>query len=100
MSSLEQIAARRAALIERAAHQRAELGAVCSQLQRPVAIFDKGYAVACKIKSHPGVVMGATAALALILIKRGALGTLADVAVRAARFAMPVARFWLARKNK
>ena len=99
MSSLEQIAARRAALIERAAHQRAEFAVACSQLQRPAAIFDKGYAVACRIKSHPSIAMGATAVLALILIRRGALGALAGVAVKAARFVMPVARFWLARKK-
>ncbi len=99
MSSLEQIAARRAALIERAAHQRAALGECYRQFERPAALFDKGYAVARKIKSHPGVAMGATAALAAILLKRGMLGSLADVAVKAARFVMPVARFWLARRK-
>jgi len=99
MSSLEQLAARRAALIERAAYQRTELGAVCSQFQRPAAIFDKGYAVACKIKSHPGIAMGAAAALAAILLKSGTLGSLAGVAAKAARFVVPLARFWLARNK-
>lgn len=99
MSSLEQIAARRAALIERAAHQRAELGAVCSRFQRPAALFDKGYALAGKVKSHPGIAIGATAALSLILLKRGTLGSLVGIAAKAARYAMPMARFWLARKK-
>jgi hypothetical protein len=98
MSNLQQIVAHRTALVEKAARQRAELGAVCSQFQRPAAIFDKGYAVASKIQSHPGIVMGATAALALVLIKRGVLGKLVGVAAKAASFAMPVVRFWLSRK--
>jgi hypothetical protein len=94
MSNLQQIAARRAALIEKAAHQRAELGALCRQFHRPAAMFDKGCAMACRIKSHPGLVIGATAVLALILIKRGAVGKLAGVAVKVAKFAVPVARVW------
>ena len=98
MSNLEQIAARRAALIERAAHQRDQLGAVCSQFQRPAAIFDKSYAMACRIKSHPGIAIGATSVLALVLIRRGAIGKLASVAVKAAKFVVPFARFWLSRK--
>jgi hypothetical protein len=99
MNSLQQIAIRRATLIKRAAQERAELGAVCGQFQRPVALFDKGYAIASKIKEHPGIAMGATAALSLILLKRGTLGSLIGVATKAAKFAMPVARFWLARKR-
>lgn len=97
MSNLQQIATRRAALIERAAQQRAELGAICGQFQRPAAMFDKGYAMACGIKSHPGLALGATALLALVLIKRGA-GKMAEFAVKIAKFAVPVARFWLLRK--
>lgn len=98
MSNLQQIATRRAALIERAAQQRAELGAICGQFQRPAAMFDKGYAMASGIKSHPGLALGATALLALVLIKRGAIGKVAEFAVKIAKFAVPVARFWLLRK--
>ncbi len=98
MNNLQQIAARRAALIAQAARQRAELGALCGQLQRPAALFDKGYAVASRIKSHPGIALGATAALAIILIKRGVLGKLAGVATQAVRFASPALRFWWSRK--
>jgi hypothetical protein len=94
MSNLQQIAARRAALIDRAAHQRAELGDACSQFQRPAAMFDKGYAMARRIKSHPVLAIGAVAVLTLVLIKRGAVGRLTGVAVKAVQFAVPVARFW------
>lgn len=99
MNSLQQIAVKRATLIKRAAQEREELGAVCGQFQRPVALIDKGYAIASKIKEHPGIAMGATAALSLILFKRGALGSLVGVAAKAAKYAMPMARFWLARKK-
>lgn len=98
MNNQQQIVARRNALIEQAARQRAELSAVCSQFQRPAALFDKGYAVAGKIKSHPGIALGATAALAVILVKRGLLGKLVGVATQAARYALPVVRFWWTRK--
>jgi hypothetical protein len=99
MNSLQQIAVRRATLIKRAAQERAELGAVCGQFRRPVALFDKGYAIASKIKEHPGIAMGATAALSLILLKRGTLGSLVGIAAKAVKYAMPMARFWLARKK-
>jgi hypothetical protein len=98
MSNPEQIAAQRAALIERIAFQRAELGAIYSQFQRPAAIFDKGYALACGIKSHPGIAIGASAVLALALIKRGVIGKLACVSAMTAKFVVPIARFWLSRK--
>lgn len=98
MSELEQIAERRRALIERAALQRSELGDVYRRFQHPAALFDKGYAMACRIKSHPGIALGAAAVLVLVLIKRGALGKLAGVAVKTARFVVPIARFWLSRK--
>lgn len=96
MNNLEQIAARRAALIEQAAHQRAELGAVYSQFQRPAAIFDKGYAIARGIKAHSGLVIGAVATL--VLIRPGAIGKLARYVMTAARFATPVMQSWLTRK--
>lgn len=98
MNNLQQIVARRNALIEQAARQRAELSAICSQFQRPAALFDKGYAVAGKIKSHPGIALGATAALAVVLVRRGMLGKLVSVAAKTARFALPAVRFWWSRK--
>lgn len=99
MNSLQQIAIRRAALIKRAAQERAELGAACGQFQRPVVLFDKGYTIARKIREHPGIAIGATAALSLVLLKRGALGSLGGIATRVVKYAMPMARFWLARKK-
>lgn len=100
MSSLQEITARRAMLVEQAARQRVELGAVYGNFQRPAAWVDKGYAVAKTIKSHPGVALGAAAMLAAVLVKRGSLGQLAGIAVKVARVAVPVARFWLARRNR
>lgn len=99
MNNLQQIVARRAALIERSTRQRAELETVCSRFQRPAAMFDKGYAMARKVKSHPGIMLGAAALLALVLAKRGALGTLAGAAVKVAKVAVPVVRFWWARRK-
>lgn len=97
-NKLDKIAARRVVLIERAAHQRAELEALCVKFKQPAALFDKGYAVASKVRAHPGIAMGAATVLALILIKRGLIGKLAGFAVKTARVAVPVARFWLSRK--
>lgn len=96
MNKLEQITARRTALIERAAQQRAELAAVYNQLQRPAAIFDKGYAVARGIKSHAGIAIGAAAAL--VLARPHVIGKVAGGVMKAAKFAMPVVQFWLSRK--
>lgn len=96
MNKLERIAARRAALIERAALQRAELGAAYGRFQRPAAFFDKGYAIARGIKSHSGIVIGAAAAL--VLVRPRAIGKLAGCFMKAAKFAMPVVQFWLSRK--
>ena len=98
MNNLEQIVARRAALVQQAAHQRAQLGAVFSQFQRPATIFDQGYAVARKIKSHPGVAMGTVALLALVLIKQGLIGKVAAMALNVAKFVAPVGRVFLSRK--
>lgn len=96
MNNLELIAARRAALIEQAACQRAELGAVYSQFQRPAAIFDKGYAMARAVKAHSGLAVGAAAAL--LLFRPGSVGKLARFVMKAAKFVTPVMQLWLSRK--
>jgi len=44
--------------------------------------------MARSIKSHPGIAIGATFLLGLVVIRRGAIGKLAGVAVKAARFAL------------
>lgn len=96
MNKLDLIAARRADLIERAARQRAELGAVYSRFQHPAAIFDKGYAIARGVKSHSGIVIGAAAAL--ILVRPRAIGKLTGIVMKAVKFAAPVVQLWLSRK--
>lgn len=97
MNNLQQIVTRRAALVQQAEHQRAELGAVLSQFQRPAAIFDQGYALARKIKSHPGVAMGTVALLLLVLIKQGLISKVAAIVLNAAKLVAPVGRVFLSR---
>ncbi|HEY3327762.1 MAG TPA: YqjK family protein [Novimethylophilus sp.] len=98
MSRLQQLAARRAVLIERAARQRAELGECLHRLERPAGIFDKGYALARAVRSHPAIALSTAMAAIFLLRKHLAVGRFAGAALSAAKMGMSLAKWLPSRK--
>ena len=98
MSRLQQLAARRANLIDLAAQQRIKLGELSRQLERPASIFDKGYAVVRSVRSHPKLVLAGFIAV-FFLRKRISIGKLTKAALTAARLGISVAKMLPSRKS-
>jgi hypothetical protein len=67
--NLQKVAARRAMLLQRIAQQRIELGELAQSLQGPASFFDKGYALAQKVRQHP-ILMWGSALLGLIVFRK------------------------------
>lgn len=88
MNRLQQLAAHRAALIERAAQQRSEASKIFGRFERSAAIFDKGFAVVRGIRSHPVIAMSVGLAAVFYLRKHAAVGRIAGVALTALRIGM------------
>lgn len=99
MSRLQQLAARRASLVEQAVQQRAELGAWYRRLERPVGLFDKGYALACGIRSHKFMLVMAGTAAMFLLRKKPVFVMLAGSALAAARYGMSLVKLLTVFKN-
>jgi len=99
MNHAQQLAKRRALLIERAAQQRIELAEWSRQLERPASFFDKGYALARSIRSHPVLVMGAGLVAIAFLRKSKFFVKFAGVVMTAARIGTPLAKWLLLRKS-
>ena len=89
---LQEVAARRATLLQRIAQQRAELGVQAQSLRRPARLFDKGYTLAQKIRLHHKLVLG-TALLSLIVFRKHLPITKMGVT------ALTVASWWLSFKK-
>ena len=68
-TSLIEIREKRARLIERAARERDDLGRGIAALSVPIAVVDRGLAVARYLKAHP-VIVAAAAALVIALQPR------------------------------
>jgi hypothetical protein len=99
MSRLQQLAERRAGLIQRAAQQRAEASELFRRLERSAAIFDKVCAVARGVRSHPAIALSAGLAAAFYLRKYVAVGRLTGAALTALRIGMSFARILPPRKR-
>ena len=67
---LEQINARREQLLARSAAQRDELALLLAPLKGPLAVADRGVAVAQYARAHPGLVVIAAAIVVVISPKR------------------------------
>jgi hypothetical protein len=67
---LAQIHARRERLIVKAAAQREEVALLLVPWQTPLAIADKGVAVASYVRGHPEIVLIAVAALVVLSPRR------------------------------
>lgn len=98
MSRLQQLAERRALLIDRSAQQRSALGDCYRQLQKPAGLLDKGLALLRSARHHPGLVLGAGVAAAYLLRKQISFARIASLATTAMRWGMPLASFLLERK--
>ena len=89
---LQEVAARRATLLQRIAQQRVELGMQVQSLRRPASLFDKGYTFAQKIRQHPRLVLG-TVLLSLIVFRKRLPITKMSVS------ALTIASWWLSLKK-
>ena len=89
---LQEVAARRATLLQRIAQQRVELGMQVQSLRRPASLFDKGYTLAQKIRLHPRLVLG-TVLLSLIFFRKRLPITKMSVS------ALTIASWWLSLKK-
>ena len=67
---LAQIYARRERLVAKAAAQRDEVALLLTPWAAPLALADKGVAAATYVRAHPGLVLAAAAALAVLSPKR------------------------------
>jgi hypothetical protein len=67
---LAQIHARRERLVAKAAAQRDEVALLLTPWAAPLALADKGVAVATYVRAHPGLVLAAVAALVVLSPKR------------------------------
>lgn len=67
---LAQIHARRERLVAKAAAQRDEVALLLTPWEAPLALADKGVAAATYVRDHPGLVLAAAAALAVLSPKR------------------------------
>jgi hypothetical protein len=95
----QQLAVRRALLIERAARQRVELADLSRQLERPAGFFDKGYALARSIRSHPALALG-TGAVAISLLRRSPfVGKFAGIALTTAKIGISLAKWLMQRRS-
>jgi len=99
MNHAQQLAERRALLIERAAQQRIELAECSRQLERPAGFFDKGYALARSIRSHPALAMGAGLIAMTFLRKRNFFVKFAGATLTAAKIGIQLAKWLLLRKS-
>ena len=99
MNHAQQLAERRALLIERAAQQRIELAECSRQLERPASFFDKGYALARSIRSHPALVMGAGLVAIIFLRKSNFFVKFAGAIMTAAKIGIPLSKWLLLRKS-
>ena len=66
-----ELAARRARLVERSHHQRAELARRLEPLQAPLALIDRARAGMTEALRHPAWIAGGVAALVVLLRTRG-----------------------------
>jgi YqjK-like protein len=67
---LAQIHARRERLLAKAAAQRDEVALLLAPWQAPLAVADRGVAVATYLRAHPSIVLVAVAALVVLSPKR------------------------------
>jgi hypothetical protein len=67
---LAQIHARRERLLARAALQREEVALLLKPWHAPLAVADRGIAVAAYVRAHPSIVIVAVAALVVLSPKR------------------------------
>lgn len=95
----QQLAARRALLIERAAGQRFELAEWSRQLERPAGFFDKGYALARGVRSHPVLALGAGLVAINFLRNSSFPGKFAGITLAAAKIGISLAKWFLLRKS-
>jgi hypothetical protein len=70
MMSIQEVEARRTLLLERIAQQRGDLQTLTQSLARPLSFFDKGYAIAQKIRQQPKFTLAAALAAAFVLRKK------------------------------
>jgi hypothetical protein len=95
----QQLAVRRALLIERAAQQRMQLAEWSQKLERPAGFFDKGYALARGVRSHPALAMGAGMAALALLRKTTLIGKFAGATMSAAKVGLSLAKWLLLRRS-
>jgi hypothetical protein len=67
MSRLDDVRARRAALVERAEAERLAIGESVVALERPMTVAGRAFRVVAFVRANPVVVVGAIALLMLIL---------------------------------
>lgn len=69
MSRLQQLAERRAMLVERLAYERLELGRQFRELEQRSDYVNRGYSIAQTVRSHPKLA-AASGVAAMYLLKR------------------------------
>jgi len=90
--TLQEVMARREALLLRIAAQRQDIAMQAQPLRRMAGIFDRGYAIAQIFRrAHPTLVIGAGVLAFALLRKRLPIARMTSVALTAARW-------WLAFK--
>jgi len=99
MNRLQQLAERRAVLVDQAARQRAELEVWYRSLERPMGLFDKGYALARGVCSHKIMLVMAGTAAMFFLRKKPAFVMLAGPLVAAVRYGMSLVKLLAAFKR-
>jgi hypothetical protein len=67
---MKKINTRKEKLVERIALQRVELATNLQNLQRPFSMFDKGYAIAQKLRQQPKWLIGSALLVVFIFRKR------------------------------
>jgi hypothetical protein len=67
---LTELATRRAALVEKAASQRAQLSRAAEPWRGPLALADKGLAIVRYVGSHPPLLAGVVGVAAFMVVRR------------------------------
>lgn len=98
-SHAQQLAVRRALLIERAEQQRMQLAEWSQKLERPASFFDKGYALARGVRSHPALAMGAGVVALALLRKTTLIGKFAGATMSAAKVGFSLAKWLVLRRS-
>ena len=99
MNRLQQLAERRAVLVDRLAFQRVELRTQFRQLEQRSSFVDKGFSLAQRVRTHPKLAAVSGLAALFLLRKRMPLGIFTGPALSVVKAGLSFAKNkWFARK--